>query len=298
MGTALMFATGCGGNNGENVGKSAGGNNRGNGKNKYAIGGALHGEFSVADGRTVRFSQGNLQYQASTNKWRFATNQYDYIGDNNSNISPTYSGWIDLFGWGTSGWNSGTGCYQPWSTSTSVTHYYPGGSDKNDLTGFYANADWGVYNAISNGGNEAGLWRTLTYEEWEYLFEKRTDAKSKVGYATVADVNGIILLPDNFTDPMKNNGSGAFVPTPTVSYYSNIYSAKNWDFMEAAGAVFLPAAGIRAGTNAINSGVYGCYWSSSSCGSSESWLMYFGSDFIYIFITYRCSGLSVRLVKD
>ena len=85
--------------------------------------GALSGVFSVSDTKQVQFSQGNLQYQASTNTWRFAENQWDYvgtqipdqyghaggtvIGSDNSNISQTYSGWIDLFGWGTSGWNNG-----------------------------------------------------------------------------------------------------------------------------------------------------------------------------------------------
>ncbi len=61
--------------------------------------GAILAEFSVSDSTKVYFSQGNLQYQASTGTWKFADNQYDMIGDNNSNISSSYSGWIDLFGW-------------------------------------------------------------------------------------------------------------------------------------------------------------------------------------------------------
>ena len=80
--------------------------------------GAIDGKFSInEDGGQVYFSQGNLQYQASSNTWKFAENQYDYVGSTNSNISSTYSGWIDLFGWGTSGYNHGANCYQPWSTS-------------------------------------------------------------------------------------------------------------------------------------------------------------------------------------
>ena len=132
--------------------------------------GASIAVFSVADGRTVRFSRGNLQYQASTDTWRFAERQYDYIGNGNSNISSSYNGWIDLFGWGTSGWkNSGATAYVPWSTSTEYGDYFPGGDNVANLTDAYANADWGVYNAISNGGNQAGMWRTLTKAEWEYL---------------------------------------------------------------------------------------------------------------------------------
>ena len=79
--------------------------------------GALPGLFSVSATKQVHFSQGNLQYQASTNTWRFAEHQYDYVGtqtadycgfyggnvsgSDNRNISSTYNGWIDLFGWGT-----------------------------------------------------------------------------------------------------------------------------------------------------------------------------------------------------
>ena len=63
--------------------------------------GALPGKFTInAQGDQVVFSQGNLQYKASIDMWRFAKNQYDTIGSRNANISPAYTGWIDLFGWG------------------------------------------------------------------------------------------------------------------------------------------------------------------------------------------------------
>ena len=79
--------------------------------------GLLPGTFSVSAVKKVRFSQGNLQYCASSNIWRFAESQWDYVGSqnplhgnpcgtvtgsDNGNISQTYNGWIDLFGWGTS----------------------------------------------------------------------------------------------------------------------------------------------------------------------------------------------------
>ncbi len=68
--------------------------------------GSLVGKFSVSSSKQVSFSKGNLQYQASTNTWRFAESQTDYIGAANKNISATYDGWIDLFGWGTSGYDN------------------------------------------------------------------------------------------------------------------------------------------------------------------------------------------------
>ena len=75
---------------------------------------------------------------------------------NNALISPTYSGWIDLFGYGTSGWNSGANEYQPYSTNDNPDDYLLG-YDALNLTGEYAKADWGVYNKISNGGNKENL---------------------------------------------------------------------------------------------------------------------------------------------
>ena len=143
--------------------------------------GAINGIFSIGENTQVYFSQGNLQYQASTNTWRFANNQYDYVGTDNANISETYDGWIDLFGWGTSGYNHGANCYQPWSTSTTCSDYYAYGQDNYNLYDQTGQADWG-YNAISNGGNSVGLWRTLTQPEWDYVFNTRTTA-SGIRYA-------------------------------------------------------------------------------------------------------------------
>lgn len=57
--------------------------------------------FSVSPTEKVHFSKGNLQYQASTNTWRFAEHQWDYVGDANLKIPQVYNSWIDLFGWGT-----------------------------------------------------------------------------------------------------------------------------------------------------------------------------------------------------
>ena len=45
--------------------------------------GASYAYFSVSPSKVVFFSRGNLQYQASTNTWRFAPHQYDFIGADN-----------------------------------------------------------------------------------------------------------------------------------------------------------------------------------------------------------------------
>ncbi|MBP5583770.1 MAG: hypothetical protein J6X43_07440 [Bacteroidales bacterium] len=255
--------------------------------------GAIRAEFSVSDSTKVYFSQGNLQYQASTGTWRFAEHQYDMIGSDNSNISSSYSGWIDLFGWGTSGWNSGANAYQPYSTSTIFSDYYPGGSYSNDLTGSYANADWGVYNKISNGGNSAGMWRTLTNSEWYYLISGRAQASRLMGQGRVNNVNGLILLPDGWETP----SSVKFTYDPG-NYSTNVYSLDEWAVMESYGAVFLPAAGYRRGTDVGDVGSYGYYWSSSADGYDYAYYLFFVSYGVYTGSGYRYDGLSVRLVQD
>lgn len=246
--------------------------------------GSIPAEFSVSENTKIVFSKGNLQYQASTKTWRFAEHQYDMIGEANKNISSTYSGWIDLFGWGTSGYN-GKNSYM---TSKTNTDY---GDGKNDIAG--TNYDWGVYNKISNGGNQAGQWRTLTYSEWNYVISNRTDARYLRGTATVNGVNGLILLPDNWTQP-----EGLIFTIGANGYAKNTYSASDWSKMEANGAVFLPAAGGRGGTDVGDVGSGGYYWSSSAYGSDSAGYLYFYSLYLNTSRSYRYYGQSVRLVRD
>lgn len=257
--------------------------------------GAINGKFSVSAGQRVYFSQGNLQYKASTAQWRFATNQYDYIGNANSNISSSYSGWIDLFGWGTSGWNPGNTYYRPWvSFNFNGSFYGPPG--QYNLTGSYAHSDWGVHNAISNGGNTAGQWRTLTQSEWDYVFNSRsTTSGIRYAKAQVAGVNGVILLPDDWNTSYyslsSTNQSGA-------SFTSNVIGTSAWtNNLQSHGAVFLPAAGYRNGTSVFNVGSDCRYWSASYHNSSIAWSVYFYDGNLS---TYgwndRYIGLSVRLV--
>ena len=259
--------------------------------------GVLPGAFSVSATQQVHFSQGNLQYQASTNTWRFAEHQYGYVGNDNSNISSTYSGWIDLFGWGTSGWNSGANCYQPWSTSTSYSDYYPGGSHYNWLIGAYVEADWAWHNAISNGGNVAHQWRTLTNAEWDYLLNSRTNALSKRGIGNINGVGGLIILPDSWTLP---SGCPQFTTglSSNENWTRNSYTLDQWAEMEAAGAVFLPAAGYRNGTAVSDVGSFGDYWSSTIYNERDAHYLSFSSrniqaDYNY----YRYCGFSVRPVR-
>ena len=262
----------------------------------FNFAGAIDGLFSVSATQKVYFSQGNLQYQASTSTWRFADNQYDYIGDANSNISSSYSGWIDLFGWGTSGWSCGNIYYHPWDlNNTDGSLYGPPG--QYDLTGSYANADWGVYNPISNGGNTSNRWRTLTQSEWRYVITARTtDSGIRFAKAQVNGVNGVILLPDDWN---PSTYSLNYTDTRSASFDSNVITAIQWTTLENAGAIFLPAAGYRDGTLVYNVGTTGYYWSASASLSYNSYHIYFYNRDLLTnwYDDLRYKGKSVRLVR-
>ena len=282
--------------------------------------GAINGSAITinANGDQVYFSMGNLQYQASTNTWRFATAQWTYIGGNdiygnptsgnprignNSLASETYNGWIDLFGWGTSGWDNGNLFYHPWDCvglqqeySEIGMGYGPtdGTNYTYDLTGVYANADWGVYNAISNGGNQKGVWRTLTNDEWDYIINTRTTA-SGIRYvkATVCDVNGVILLPDNW------NSSNYTLNTNTtnVDFNINTIDLTTWNnYFRYNGAVFLPAAGNRSGTDVGMTGISGYYYSSTCWYHPKAYSLLLNKAYVKMYKDSRFRGCSVRLV--
>ena len=255
--------------------------------------GLLSGTFTVGENVQVHFSKGNLLYQASTGTWRFAENQYDCMSSGNVNTSSTYSGWIDLYCWGTSGWDSGAQEFQPYATSTSNDSYLTGGSSSINLTGDYADADWAYHNAIVNGGQQSGLWRCLTHEEYIYMIESRADASQKYAYANVNGINGLVILPDTWTLP----DGLSFVPQ-AGSWTSNVYSAEQWIQMESAGAVFLPATGTRQGNSVFYVGGLGDYWSSTACDESTGHSMSFFNGNVYPGDTrYRCLGTSVRPVQ-
>ena len=257
--------------------------------------GMMTQEFTInSSGKKVKFSQGNLQYQASTNTWRFADNQSDRIGVGNENIASDYSGWIDLFGWGTSGYNHGATCYQPWSTTVTNTNYWAYGDRLNNLNSQTGKADWG-YNAISNGGNQERLWRTLTREEWNYLLFERNVSKRFVK-ATIDGVPGLLIFPDLFytvfTFSRINDASAPFS--------SNVRDATWWGLMEGMGVVFLPVMGYRNDTTVTNNDTEGFYWT-STCDDSDysqfSSALRFSGNGCYTDPLSRSMGRAVRLVR-
>jgi uncharacterized protein (TIGR02145 family) len=239
------------------------------------------GGFSVSSSKKVMFSKGNLQYHPANKLWRFAENQTDYIGASNSNCSSTYNGWLDLFGWSTSAKKFGV------STSTSNSGY----------SGSFV--DWGR-NKI--GDDAPNTWRTLTYDEWNYLLKSRPNASSLKGVAEVKGVNGLILLPDNWECPTGIIFKSGFYYGDNFSYSEYCakqkFTAAQWSKLESAGAVFLPISGNRYGANVYSLQYYGYYWSATERDSSYAYYLYFHAVGAYVNYYSRNRGHSVRLVKD
>ena len=258
--------------------------------------------FSTTSATSVVFSPGNLQYigSAASSYWKFADRQYDYFGTDFQNGTTSSNVDRDLFGWGTSGWNNGATYYNPWATDANGASY----CQRSELTGSYVHADWGKHNAIRNGGNVSGQWRTLTKKEWDsILFERSAStvngtpdaryAKCRIGGGR----NGVIIFPDDYTHP-AGVAQPSGINTATATYTVNQYTEAEWLQIEAAGAVFLPASGYRSGTTVSNVGEYGRYWSSTGYNSPMAYSMFLREDRLSANNIAKALGFSVRLVKD
>lgn len=230
------------------------------------------GKFSVSDSKKVSFSKGNLQatYDGSNWTWAFAANQWDYVGDNAANTAITgnktvsTNGTVDLFGW-----------------STSTTYNGIHNSTSNIYSGAFV--DWGSHSDVIAGIGSG--WRTLSMAEWTYLLATRT-------------VNGGKGADKSYTINQSVNGKKGMVIYPD-NYTGAVYSGSNWASFEAAGCVFLPAAGWRNGTT-INHSINdrGYYWSTTPSNATAAKRMFFAGGLELDGDNSRAYGFSVRLVRE
>ena len=271
--------------------------------------------FSVGEGKFVSFSNGNLQCKPSSSipTWRFADKQWHYVGGTNSEnpqgsgtiegsdnakiLDEGYTGWMDLFGWGTWGSNG-----NPLNISTESGNY-----------------TWSEFTKTLDGHND---WRTLSYDEWDYLLgERQSDfyAMVKCAWATVNGVKGIVLLPDNWdkTIIVSNlNGwdNNVYYGAQFGDELNYSYEGSVWSTMENAGAIFLPAAGNRTVTiktttedeppttttdtliNVYVPGEKGYYWTSTT--DSHNYVEFDNTGVTTNYTTNYTFGCSVRLVRD
>lgn len=159
--------------------------------------------FSVSPSKKVQFAPGNVQYHTVGQYWVFADRQFFILGVHehwdrmgtkylDSPINLKY----DLFYWGT-------------SDDITMSHQ----------KGYYF-SEW--------GDHFSGTWRTLSYDEWDYLFTERKNAENLYRFSTVAGIEGVVILPDECTG------------CEIKDFYDDFPS---WDKMEELGAAFLPIAG-------------------------------------------------------
>ena len=215
--------------------------------------------FSISATQKVQFSPGNLQYRANPATWRFAPQQFHRCMADNSKVSSSFAGWIDLFGWGTSGL---TGARAPYYTNTTNTNY-----------------SWSEWGGNQIGRYPMNTWRTLSKDDWEYLINTRK-VNGEAGYSFVHlqyssnpldTVTGIILYPDDFT--WEKAGVKAIAVGENGA---DFISKTTWDAMEKVGCVFLPGCANRGesggatGINGKNYGIYINYWTSTPVNGNNN----------------------------
>lgn len=185
--------------------------------------------FSVSSTKQVAFALGNLQKVNGV--WQFASHQYDYFGESQTDSQR------DLFSY----------------------------------------ADGFTYSCPSP-------WRVLTQGEWDYVLNTRSvtntlSSGARYTMATLGGIKGMIIFPDDYSHPDGTGFTGGTYNAP--SNYTATVNLLGWAKMEAAGAIFLPAAGYYtfnadpATYKAI--GIDGTYYSTTLNGSNY-YALYFGYD--------------------
>ena len=255
----------------------------------------------------MEFAPGNLQavigtgisdYRATASSWKFADNQWDYVGNAAGNTSFAVGSTVDLFGWvgASASYDSYGLC-----TNASTKNAYYGTSASDALK-----TDWGsIPGVISACGTG---WRTLTSAEWNYVFSTRASGATVNGtsnarytHATIntdgTGVNGMILFPDGVT--IAAGEATTWGAINDNSSWATKCTTSQWSALESKGCVFLPAAGTRNGTSVYDAGSRGYYWSSSVRNEYRAYYVYFNSGYLLPQSNgYRYDGFSVRLARD
>lgn len=156
---------------------------------------------------------------------------------------------------------------------------------------------WHDYPSFDDWGNHIdGGWHTLTKEEWHYVIYDRPQADGYRRWAKVCGVYGLVLLPDNF----YGSGIHIFIHTTIGREPTSVYDEASWSALQDSGAIFLPAAGFRSGTELKDVDTFGRYWSSTpgDDGENLAYTMIFFNNYASVGDYVRYLGQSVRLVRE
>ena len=173
------------------------------------------------------------------------------------------------------------GGYFGWGQNDNVT--------SQDVSYYQSFVDWGT-----RLGEDSG-WRTLTKDEWEYLFFNRPNANDKLSAAIVNGIRGLLILPNGWALP----DDCPYIPGFGGGWGGRVsYTSAQWSSMEDAGAVFLPASGGRIGGDVYYDNDCGFYWTSTPDGGAAYRIAIY-SDSLKVFgHSPRYFGQSVRLARD
>lgn len=234
-------------------------------------------QWSATGGGTTPTEHNVAGSGTAAGTWRFAEHQYGFVGSSrqhnsssdysdvlgnvfgvngnlgtkcdNIEIASDYKGWIDLFGWATSGYSSGASAYQPYHHPNSTGAYL-----QKAITG--TNSDWGIYNAIynpsSNTTDAPGTWYTPTIGNWTYMIGEATHTYTHrtttsgsfyVKAELEGHIYGLILFPDHWDNSIYTFKEGS-INKHDEDYKENQITLDNWNTkLEPAGCVFLPSVG-------------------------------------------------------
>lgn len=223
--------------------------------------GTLPGAFTVnGEGKKVYFSRGNLYWDGDS--YEFEENQDEH----QSSWTETH---VDHFFWATDAAEARTRTFDnPGFTGSDV---------------LFTNADAETPKSDFTANGVTGRFRTLSAEEWRYLF--RTHSTK---WVTVNGIGGMVIAPDE----------GGLD-----------YSKSNYSRSELAGTrlVFLPAAGNVLNGEYSEVGGQGEYWSSTAGDTADTdgiaYCIHFRYNGFELFPDYHfpkhcTSGMSVRLVTE
>lgn len=264
---------------------------------------AVPGLFSVSDSHKVIFAKGNLCCNSKTNTWSFDESQYPSYPTTATKLDEEH---CYHFQWVTMAEYACGTAFPITGKLTDVIFT----NDSNN--GKSPNPDFTV-------GGEKGIWRCLTSDqeggEWSYLLEGRSTAAgtaSIVNYVpdarflkcTVGDYYGLIVFPDQFVWPTGKGAPEESTATAVnlATYdFSIAYTREEFDKLESAGCVFIPAAGTRGGATISEIGIDIIYWSSSphtSLGERAYTMMVWDTNLSPRYGYDRDHGCPIRLVRD
>ncbi len=174
---------------------------------------SLPGKFSVADGKQVYFSKGNLWADTTDPKnpvFSFEARQYDFPNS----------------------WDESHVGHFHWSKNSSVAfaESYKDNGTNTDV--FFTNATPETANSDFTVNDVTGKFRALSSAEWVYLFDhhsyKWVTINGIGGYVIAPD--GVALSADTYTEDDLNNDGLVFIPAAACRFESSFTSGSGFGY--------------------------------------------------------------------